>query len=488
MTPRKKGPLGLRPQEPLPVVIIGNGPSGICLSYFLSGYRPYVREAASHPNPILHRKLLEISGQCLLEQDLEYLSEGLDGRSPSPLGLLFDALVRPDGDLGGSAESLLSWRREPERGVAHLVLGKGPAGGAWQTMEGSMITLSLGDWMEMPDLSFRDWMAKRGRQLRNNRAATRDIAQYYQHYVEAKGLQQHFRCGALVTSVRPLPPDTPPGGPSEEAGPPASTLYEIRGEQEEPGGGRSPFRLYARNVVLATGAYDRPSRLGVEGEDLPFVRHTVGDLEGALRARMLGPASGLPLLVVGAGLTAADAVLLGRGAGVPVLHAFRRGTGDPALVFHQLPAVMFPEYHKVHDMMRAPGGGAYPGYAGLPLHRVLRFAAGGRCFLQEVGVGGGGGGKVWDVRVAMAMVLIGSNPDLSFLPDEGRGLALDPDRPVSAKRNPLDTDPFTYESARQPGLYALGPLAGDGFVRFLQGGALGAATSLLRKTGLTGTS
>ncbi|KAJ8339713.1 hypothetical protein SKAU_G00343460 [Synaphobranchus kaupii] len=479
MIPRKKGPLGLRPQDPLPVIIIGNGPSGICLSYFLSGYRPYVRGGASHPNPILHRKLQEISGQCLLEQDLEYLSEGLDGRTPSPLALLFDALVRPDGDLGGSAESLLTWRREPERGVAHLVLGKGPPGGAWQAMEGSMITLSLGDWMEMPDLSFRDWITGKGRQLRNNRAATRDIAQYYQHYVEVKGLQEHFRCGALVTSVRPLPAGVE--DPCGEPGGPTSTLYEIRGEREETGGGRSPFCLYARNVVLATGTYDRPTRLGVEGEELPFVSHTVGDLEGALRARRLGPGSE-PLLVVGAGLTAADAVLLGRGAGVPVLHAFRRGARDPGLVFHQLPAIMFPEYHKVHDMMRAPEGGAYPGYAGLPLHRVLGFAPGGDCALQEAG-----SGKVLSVRVSMALVLIGSNPNLSFLEDEGRGLALDAKQPVSARRNPLDTDPFTYEIAQRPGLYALGPLVGDGFVRFLQGGVLGVATSLFRKTDLAGT-
>ncbi|KAJ8272060.1 hypothetical protein COCON_G00109190 [Conger conger] len=484
MIPGKTGALGLHPQEPLPVVIIGNGPSGICLSYFLSGYRPYVREEVSHPNPILHRKLQELSGQPLLEQDLEYLSEGLDGRTPSPLGLLFDALVRPEGDLGGSAESLLTWRREPERSVAHLVLGKGPPGGAWQVMEGSMVTLSLGDWMEMPDLSFRDWITRRGRQLRNHRATTRDVAQYYQHYVEVKGLQEHFRCGALVTSVRALPPD-PLGAPSVAPGTAASALYEIQGELGEPeggGGSPTPFRLYARNVVLATGTYDRPGRLGVEGEELPFVTHSVARLEGALRDRSLGPAS-QPLLVVGAGLTAADAVLIGRGAGVPVVHAFRRGARDPGLVFHQLPPVMFPEYHKVHAMMRAAqDGGQYPGYASLPRHRVLAFSPDGTCLLQDTH-----SGKTRPLRVAMALVLVGSNPNLSFLPDEGRGLALDPTRLISATRNPLDTDPFSYEVTQRPGLYALGPLAGDGLVRFLQGGAMGVAASLLRKPGLTGT-
>ncbi|XP_036400080.1 oxidative stress-induced growth inhibitor 1-like [Megalops cyprinoides] len=479
MTPGLKGPSGLRPQEPLPVIIIGNGPSGICLSYFLSGYRPYVKEGAAHPNPILHRKLQDILGQSLLEQDLEYLSEGVDGRTSSPLGLLFDALIRPEGDVGGAAESLLTWRMEPEQRVPHLVLGKGPPGGAWQSMEGSMVTLSLGDWMEMPDLSFRDWMTRRGRHLRNNRATTRDIAQYYQHYVEAKGLKEHFRSGARVTSVRPLTPSML-GGEGLSVEP--HTLYQVQGVREDKEGEGGAFCLYARNVVLATGTYDCPSRLGVGGEDLPYVFHTVADLERAIRAGRLRPDSH-PLLVVGAGLTAADAVLLAHGRGVPLLHAFRRDVRDSALVFNQLPELMFPEYHKVHDMMRSQAltsGGRYAGYTSLPQHRVLGFSPNGKCILQEVG---GGERKRRVFQVSMALVLIGSNPNLSFLPDEGRGLALDPLQPVSAKRNPLDTDPFTYEVTQQPGLYALGPLAGDGFVRFLQGGALGVAASLMRKRG-----
>lgn len=48
-----------------------------------------------------------------------------------------------------------------------------------------------------------------------------------------------------------------------------------------------------------------------------------------------------PVLVVGAGLSAADAILMARSKGLPVVHAFR------SVHQTQLPAVMYPEYHEV---------------------------------------------------------------------------------------------------------------------------------------------
>ncbi|KAL3059336.1 hypothetical protein OYC64_011293 [Pagothenia borchgrevinki] len=117
------------PGEILPVVIIGNGPSGICLSYLLSGRTPYLSPEVSHPNPLLSSKLGEQPHLSLLEQDLEYLCEGLEGRSSNPVAVLFDSLLLPDSDFGLDHSSPLDWRYEPERSVPHLVLGRGPAGG-----------------------------------------------------------------------------------------------------------------------------------------------------------------------------------------------------------------------------------------------------------------------------------------------------------------------------------------------------------------------
>ena len=49
------------------------------------------------------------------------------------------------------------------------------------------------------------------------------------------------------------------------------------------------------------------------------------------------------------------------------------------------------------------------------------------------------------------------------------------------KEIPFFLDLFSHESIRQPGIYAMGPLVGDNFVRFLQGGALAISNHILKK-------
>jgi hypothetical protein len=51
-----------------------------------------------------------------------------------------------------------------------------------------------------------------------------------------------------------------------------------------------------------------------------------------------------PVLIVGAGLSAADAVIAARFWSLPILHVFRKKAGA---LGKQLPENMYPEYHKV---------------------------------------------------------------------------------------------------------------------------------------------
>uniref|UniRef100_A0A4W3K2H1 Oxidative stress-induced growth inhibitor 1 n=1 Tax=Callorhinchus milii TaxID=7868 RepID=A0A4W3K2H1_CALMI len=471
------------PPSIAPLPPTGNGPSGICLSALLSGYRPYLAPGGQHPNPLLQHKLEENQHLSILDQDLEYLSEGLEGRSANPVALLFDTLLLPDGDSGRDFPSPLQWRFEAAQRIPHLVLGRGPPGGAWHVMEGSMLTLSFGSWMELPGLKLKDWVRDKRRNVRNDRATPAEMAAYYQHYVSAMRLHGNFVSNSTVTSMRRVctePRRLITGGwdrvgeHSQEEGAGVS-LWEVCGHREAGDGGREPFRLQAENVVLATGTQDQPCHLGVEGEDLPFVRHSLAELETAIAGGVLGRHSE-PVLVVGAGLTAADAVLGAHHANVPVVHAFRRGVTDPAMIFNQLPKVLYPEYHKVHQMMsQQHGSGSYPGYRSLPKHRVTGFRPDGKCLLESED------GRRRVLNVSLAVVLIGAGPRLSFLPERGLRLGQDPEQPVSCRQNPVDVEPFTYELTREPGLFAMGPLVGDNFVRFLRGGALGIASCLAKR-------
>lgn len=76
----------------------------------------------------------------------------------------------------------------------------------------------------------------------------------------------------------------------------------------------------------------------------------------------------------------------------------------------------------------------------------------------------------------------GYKPDLPYLEAGGIGLGKLPNKPIDCKSNPIDVDDFTYEVIKAPrsGLYALGPLVGDNFVRYILGGAFGILVHTLR--------
>ncbi|XP_076358161.1 oxidative stress-induced growth inhibitor 2-like [Tachypleus tridentatus] len=463
------------------VVVIGNGPSAITLSYLLAGNMPYYT-AQSHPVDFLHYRL-EGLHQSIVDMDLQWLSEGLEGRSNNPVSLLFDALSHPDADLGVEQPSVLSWYYQPSKKTDHVVLGKGPPGGAWQKMEGGTLTISFGSWMELPGLPFRDWNAMRYRDrtcipgIRQNRASVGSVARYYKDYVDIMGLGDFFVNYATVTSVQQVGTDCD----GEKLNPGVNQLYplwEVQGEKveqcQDTGEMKTvDFGYITPHVVLATGNSDQPNHLCVPGENQPFVIHSLLHLERLLLRGHLTPESGT-LLIVGAGLSAADAVIAARFHGISVAHVFRRCVDDPELIFNKLPQNMYPEYHKVNQMM-ADQSNSYGGYKCYQAHRVTAIHSNHEVVLESINCG-----NKCIVHAVYVLVLIGMHPDLSFMPNSGNNIGVLSSKSVNCKTNPIDIHSFTHETVCHPGIFALGPLVGDNFVRFSQGGAL-AITSYLHK-------
>lgn len=62
----------------------------------------------------------------------------------------------------------------------------------------------------------------------------------------------------------------------------------------------------------------------------------------------------------------------------------------------------------------------------------------------------------------------------------GLGLGIDPSKPIDCKTNQIAVNKFTNEVLNgSKGLYAMGPLVGDNFVRFIPGGALAITSALV---------
>lgn len=545
-------------------VIIGNGPSGITLSYLLSGNWPYY--VGHSQDEFLHARLMVEPELSLVEQDLAFLSEGLEGRSNYPVALLLDALQKPEADLGLEKPSLLEWRSVPQGRVDHVVLGRGRPGGVWQSLGSDMLTVSLGGWMELPNMSMTDLM--------KGRADVATVSQYYTDYVKYQGIEENFRDFTVVTGVKQVQSksvrQTPELEPQAEvfcldneldiddlssacssmtrrrslsstsfessfygasspspAGqdntdcdncdhlsvslsnwdpiidpslfgslkqPPQSICYsresswcslhgpqphnsddisfEVTGFQQEHHNTEAKlFRYITKNVVLATGATDTPNKLSVPGEDLPFVLHKLSQLNKLIKTGELGPQSD-PVLVVGAGLSAADAIIAAQTHHIKIAHVFRKTVRDPSLIFNRLPSKLYPEYHKVHKMMASDL--EHAGYTPHQQAEILEISPDKFVTIMK-------DDQELVIRVSHILVLIGSLANLSFLGETAENIGVIPGMEIS-RTNPVDVDVFSHQCTAVPGLYAMGPLIGDNFVRFIQGGALAITNHAQRKS------
>ncbi|MDH5526583.1 MAG: NAD(P)-binding domain-containing protein [Nitrospirota bacterium] len=402
-------------------IVIGNGPAGVCASLGLAGYRPYYRGV--HPDPVLHAELFSARHVPLTQMPVPAATPGMSARAGNPVGRFFDAVHHPVADHGGRHAGCLELRHHPERAVNHLVLGSGQPGGSWNRMPPGMRTLSRGYWMELPGLTMEEWGRSQGRWPGSHDPIDRaEVAGYYGDLVERMGLLESFISGVTVTRAEP-----------------DGDYWRVAGHGPREG---DLFTLRCRRLVLAVGMYDRVKRLGIPGEDSECVTHRV-------------PAQGEgPLLVVGAGLSAGDAILMARAQRRPVIHAF---VDDPEQCpMARLSPDIYTDYYSVARQMAEP---VTDGYEPLPGTRLVAVDPDGTCHLEYPA------GRTTR-QVAQVAVLIGSLPDLSLLPPD-----------MLEVEDVIPTDRRTFRTPFA-GLYAIGPMAGDNFVRFITGHGFWAAADI----------
>lgn len=125
--------------------------------------------------------------------------------------------------------------------------------------------------------------------------------------------------------------------------------------------------------------------------------------------------------------------------------------------------------------MMQDGGSSYPLYTALPEFNLTEFNETERTVRLTSKLG-----DELKFHLSFAAVLIGSRPDLSFLP-QYVNLGKNKSVPVDNKTNNMDVNKLTHAVNGFDNLYAMGPLVGDNFVRFIPGGALAIVNDLYKK-------
>ena len=203
---------------------------------------------------------------------------------------------------------------------------------------------------------------------------------------------------------------------------------EVRAIRPEAGGAAPAFRLEtrtalgvrqrrARCIVVATGYYDHPNRLGVPGEDLPHVAHYYADAHALYRQRVV---------IVGGKNSAA----------IAALEAFRAGAAAVTLVHRRESLSDSIKYWIRPDIENRIREGAI---ATRLLSHVVEIRA------DDVLIDGPAGRE--SLPAETVLLLTGYHPDVELL--RGAGVRIDP-----ATLKP-EHDPETLES-NVPGLFVAG--------------------------------
>lgn len=256
--------------------------------------------------------------------------------------------------------------------------------------------------------------------------------------------------------------------------------WYLRGSQKTLGqtgsdSDRKKVCVFSKKLVLACGVSDHVRWLGVPGEESQFVTHHIPKFIEQVNAyQQIDTSSPAVVVVVGAGLSAADAILQALGKGLKVIHVFRQNPHDQHLIFDRIPQHTYPGYGHLYGLMK--GKEVDECYICRSQSYISEFKED----EQSASILNSDGQKEIWMNISFVGVFIGSDADLGFLPDNlVPRLGTDSSTAIDAKHNPIDVNQISFVSEAVSSLYAIGSLTGDNFVRFGIGSALGAAQHIL---------
>ncbi|KAI9660697.1 MAG: hypothetical protein M1821_010049 [Bathelium mastoideum] len=303
--------------EYVDTVVIGNGPSALILSYILHGWIPHY--TGGHYDSVLDSKLQNVPDLLSLTPDLyDHFQSSLKYSTQAlPINVLLDTLLRPNADTEVSSKSCVEWRLDPERAIPHLVLGETDnPGGQWAKEDGSAIwdiqALSYAEMLALPGYSFADHhLSTTGERLADFvRPSRKEVAEYFRTYPRAVKIEDSILTSARVEDI----------------------------SRHEGGFLVGSHNLFCNHLVLASGTFsvNIPAR--------PLLQ-PLKTLENPTE----------PLLVIGSGFTAADAII----SAPPhrkVVHIFKWAPDEYQSPLRGCHHQAYPEYATIYRLMKTAAG------------------------------------------------------------------------------------------------------------------------------------
>ncbi|KAF7639325.1 hypothetical protein Mgra_00001289 [Meloidogyne graminicola] len=424
-------------------IIIGNGPAGISLSAMLDGWHPFYNNSNPHPNPHIHQQFSSKENKSLLFQDLTSaatllnLSEQNVSNS-TPFGSLYDSLTRqPSIENNKINKSSILWKNISNNFVVkHIVLGNTTIGGSWTEFEDEIKAVSINNWMNLPGYSLADDFL--GNPNLNDQRPTANIFKNYLiKYCKEMGILKNFRPNTKVLKIK-----------KKFNG---ENYWEVNGINLI---NNENFILRCKNLVLACGKNKQ--------RKLEFINNSkliVYNLNSLKYCISNTKTQNHPVIVVGDGISAADSIICALERNCQVLHIIKRSDKQlKNIMLASLSPLVYPEYAQVFEIMTGQKIEAK--------YKRLTETTINNVFDNEIELNTPGG--IIKEQFRCLSICIGRHTEFSLL-EENKNL-----------------EQFqNYCSINDSSLFALGAMIGDNFVRYLVGGALCVAQTLILRNNLT---